>query len=309
MTIRPSGFAPIWMTAALLAASTSAAQTSTSAAQTSGFAVIASTSDLPNAPSALLVAGSDTGPVPGPQDSARKKEEAQRASQAALPPCERMVWGFREKPGPPPGQGCREDPIQMIVTSREVAPLTPTQKAELAGHNIIDPFNLITITGYSAIYVGFESHSPYGPGLKGWGRLTGYSLAEDTQGQFFGVYAIPSLAHEDPRYHRMPGRSVKVRLAHALVHTLVAQHDDGTLMPNYAVLLTYPISAEISNTYVPGISTTGSSTRDRILLGYATNPASDIIAEFLPDLAKRVHIRVVFVQQILNNIAARGTTQ
>ena len=97
----------------------------------------------------------------------------------------------------------------------------------------------------------------------------------------------------------MPGSPIRRRILHALVHTVVSQHDDGTLMPNYATLLTYPIGAELSNLYVPGIGSNAPSTTKRILLGYATDPSGALIAEFLPDVAKRIHIHVVFVQQIL----------
>ena len=151
--------------------------------------------------------------------------------------------------------------------------------------------------------------SAYGPGLKGFGRLTGYSLLGDAQGNFFGVYAIPTLAHEDPRYHRMPGRPVKMRILHALAHTIISQHDDGTLMPNYGTLLTYPISAELSNLYVPGIGSNGPSTVKRIALGYATDPSSALIAEFLPDFAKRIHVHIVFVQQILLQVENQNSRQ
>ncbi len=272
--------------------------------------------DLPNAPSAVLMAATSPADAPAqqakqppPSAAEAKSDQAQSALPSPLP-CPRINWGWKLKDEPRRSDGtCDENRLQMVVQTANVAPLTPTDKAILAGRNIIDPFNLITITGYSGLYVAFDSHSAYGPGVAGWGRLVGYSLAEDVQGEFFGVYAIPSLAHEDPRYHRLPGRSVKIRLFHALAHTVVSQHDDGSLMPNYATLLTYPISAELSNGYVPGISTTGSSTRNRILLGYATDPASALIAEFLPDVAKHVHVRVVFVQQILNQIATRSGNQ
>ena len=261
--------------------------------------------DLPDSPSFTLMAASTDPALP------HNFSSDSQATQAASPtPCPRMNWGWKLKDEPRNTDGtCAENRLQMVVQTPNVAPLTPKDKAILAGRNIIDPFNLITITGYSGFFVAFNAHSPYGPGFKGFGRLVGYSLAEDTQGEFFGVYAIPSLAHEDPRYHRVPKRSVKGRILHALAHTVVSQHDDGTLMPNYATLLTYPISAELSNAYVPGISTTGSATRNRILLGYATDPAGALIAEFLPDVAKRVHVRVVFVQQILNQIATRSGNQ
>ena len=77
-------------------------------------------------------------------------------------------------------------------------------------------------------------------------------------------------------------------------------------MLNYSTLLTYPISAEISNLYVPGVHGNGPSTVKRIVTGLASDPIDNLITEFLPDFAKRVHIRVVFVQQILTNVSAEG---
>jgi hypothetical protein len=79
-------------------------------------------------------------------------------------------------------------------------------------------------------------------------------------------------------------------------------------MPNYAVLLTYPIDAEISNLYVPGIQSNGASTAKRILTGYALDPTNNLLTEFLPDIASRIHVRVIVVQRILNNIASTSGT-
>jgi len=248
---------------------------------------------LPDAPSALLAAslpaGADTADA-DPQNTRHK-----------LPPCTDL--DFKAAPGQirPP---CREEnPIQPIVSSSRVKRLTVTDKGVLAYRDVIDPFNLITIAGTSAITVAAQSHSAYGPGFKGFGELTGYSLTEDIIGETLATFAIPSIAHEDPRYHRMPGRPFGRRLLHALAHTWVSQHDDGRTMPNYAILLTYPIAAEIFNLYVPGIATDAPATGKRILVGLATNPADDIVSEFLPDVAKRIHVRIVFVQQIMNQVA------
>jgi hypothetical protein len=90
---------------------------------------------------------------------------------------------------------------------------------------------------------------------------------------------------------------------------VVSQHDDGSLMPNYATLINYPLSAEISNLYVPDIGTNASSTAKRVLVGYATDPIGPLVAEFLPDFAKRVHIHIIFAQQILNRIALGSGAQ
>ena len=202
--------------------------------------------------------------------------------------------------GPPP---CiPENPIKPFVTSVHIQPLTSKEKGVLAVRDFIDPFNFITIAGYSAIAIAANSHSAYGSGFEGFGKLTGYGLLEDAQGEFFQTYAIPSLVHEDPRYHRMPTASMKRRIWHAIAHTYVSQHDDGRAMPNYATLGTYVISAELSNLYVPGIAVSAPSTARRIAIGIATDPAGAIVAEFLPDVAKRIHIHIVFVQEIVNQM-------
>jgi hypothetical protein len=261
---------------------------------------------LPDAPSALLgfaLAMPQQSQTPLPPNVAAPSENAaprpcMRDEESDAPSVPFLLRAPRSN------EPChRENPLQEIISARNSPPLTPELKGFLAIRNVADPFNLITVAGYSGIEIAADSHTAYGPGYAGWGRLAGYSLLEDMQSEFFGTFAIPSLVHEDPRYHRLPGASVKRRLGHALIHTVWTQHDDGTPMINYATLLTYPISAELGNLYVPGLSTNAPSTAKRIAAGYATDPVGPLIAEFLPDVAKHIHVRVVFVQQILQQVA------
>ncbi len=284
----------------------------------------AASQSLPSAPSALLFEAkpiespglhkdrsSDTAEFfPGMPDQAG----ITAVSESSPPPCGKgNPAGSLPAGGSVPAQDktstlcTEENPLQPIIASRYLPPLHPSQKAYLATRDVIDPFNLVTIVGYSGIAIAANSHTAYGPGFPGFGRLTGYSIVEDMQGEFFGTFLIPSLARQDPRYYRMPGRPFARRLVHAVSHTVITRHDDGSLMPNYATLLTYPISAEMSNLYVPGVATNAPSTGKRIALGLATDPAGQIVAEFLPDVAKRIHIRVIFVQQILQQVAQGST--
>jgi hypothetical protein len=287
---------------------------------------------LPEAPSALLFSGSGlaaearNGVPEGVEVAAQNTQQATQ-QQPQTPSTPTVLVPPAQAPAAPLGpttvlpcpkverrrnfpivfapstQPTCQDPLQLIVDTGYVAPLTSKQKGLLAIKSVIDPFNLLTIAVFSGISVAADSHSVYGPGFPGWGRLAGYSFAEDVQGDFTGIYVIPSLAHEDPRYHRMPKATTSRRIEHALIHTFVSQHDDGSLMPNYATLINIPFSAEISNLYVPEIGTNAPDTAKRVLVGYATDPIGPLVAEFLPDFAKRVHIHIVFAQQILNRIA------
>ncbi len=195
-------------------------------------------------------------------------------------------------------------PYQRFLTTEFVIPLTWQQKGYLALHDLTDPSNFGTIVGISAITVGTDPHSAYGPGWKGFGKTVGTSLLQDATGQFFGAFAIPVIAHQDPRYFRMPHAKLSRRILYSVSRTVISRHDNGSPMVNYATLLNYPIGAVLANYYVPGIQGDPASTVARIATGIATDPANNLLNEFLPDVASRVHIRIIFVQRILNNVAS-----
>ena len=60
---------------------------------------------------------------------------------------------------------------------------------------------------------------------------------------------------------------------------------------------------EISNLYVPGIQTNLPSTAARYSIAIATAPTDNFITEFLPDIARHIHFRVVLFQRIINQVA------
>ena len=187
----------------------------------------------------------------------------------------------------------------------QVKPLTPMEKGWLATKNVIDPFNVITILGEAGISVAADSHSAYGPGFPGWGRNVGVSFTEDMTGEFFGTFLIPSIVHQDPHYHRMPTASYKHRIFHAVYQVVWTQGDNGKGMLNYANLVGFGIDDEIANLYVPGRETNASASAERYGIGLATAPIDNFITEFLPDVAKRIHVQVVVVQRIINMVASK----
>ena len=195
-----------------------------------------------------------------------------------------------------------------FLNGPEVKPLTPREKAHLAARNVIDPFNAVTILGISGISVAANSHSAYGPGMMGFERYVGVSYAQDVTGEFFGTFLIPSIVHQDPHYHRMPNASFKRRIAHAIYQVVWTQGDDGKEMMNYANLAGYAIDDEIGNLYVPGRQTDATATASRYAIGLATAPIDNFVTEFLPDVARRIHIRVVLIQDIINQVALTKTS-
>ncbi|WP_348267304.1 hypothetical protein P8936_16045 [Edaphobacter paludis] len=256
---------------------------------------------LPDAPGAVRIQQ---------QDVVALAEASLSTSGSGVEPCtlRRAMLDIpsRSKTIKPVRVPCSElvNPYQRFLDTSVIIPLTSKQKGYLAIHDLTTPANLMTIVAVSGFTIGVDSHTAYGPGWKGFGKNTGVSLLQDATGEFFGAFLIPSLTHQDPRYYRMPRASIPRRFAHAVARTFVASSDEGNLMPNYANLLGYPISAELSNLYVPGIHADPSSTIARVATGLATDPANNLITEFLPDVAKHISIRIIFVQRILNQVAS-----
>ncbi len=210
-----------------------------------------------------------------------------------------------------PGQATQPCPpaknwFARFLTGPQVKPLTPREKAHLAALNLLDPFNAVTILGNAGIAIGADAHTAYGPGMPGFARYVGVSYAEDTTAEFFGTFLISSLVHQDPHYHRMPRRSIPRRTLHAIVQVVWTRGDNGKNMLNYANLLGMPIEDQISNLYVPGQETDAGATAARFATGLGTAPIDNFITEFLPDVARRIRIRIVLVQRIINQVATIG---
>jgi hypothetical protein len=195
-----------------------------------------------------------------------------------------------------------------FLTGPQVKALTPLQKAHLAARNLIDPFNLLTIFGEAGIAVAANSHSPYGPGMTGYGKYAGVSLTEDMTGEFFGTFLIPSIVHQDPHYHRMPSARIPRRIAHAIYQIAWTQGDNGKGMINYADLVGFAIDDEIGNLYVPDQRTNVPASAERYAIGLATAPVDNFVTEFVPDIARHIHVQIVVIQRIINQVAKTDQT-
>jgi len=195
------------------------------------------------------------------------------------------------------------DPFQKFLNASGPHPMTPKQKAKLAAKGVVDPFNLLTIGGISAISIATDSHSAYGPGMPGWAKLSGVSLTQDMTGEFFGTFLIPSIAHQDPHYHRMPNVSYVRRIAHCIYQPVWTQGDDGKGMFNYAIVVGGMFEEAIGDAYVPYRETGWGAASARYGIALATDPIGNFITEFVPDLARHVNIHVVFVQRVINQVA------
>jgi hypothetical protein len=180
---------------------------------------------------------------------------------------------------------------------------TPRELGRLAAGSVADPFNLLTIGGTSAFTVATDSHSPYGPGMEGFAKLSGVALTQDMTGEFFGTFLIPSIDHEYPHYVRMPNASLARRIAHCIDQPFWTVSDTGRGMPNYSNMVGTIADEAVDVAYVPYQSVGWGPSAERIATAWATAPIGNFITEFVPDVARHINVNVVLVQRIIDRVA------
>ena len=193
------------------------------------------------------------------------------------------------------------DYFQRFVDSG-IHPMTPREKGLLAFRNTIDPYNFATIGFFSAISVAENPNSAYGPGFPGFGRNFGVAFGENGIGEFFGTFLIPSITHQDPALSPHAERFL------CAPHT--ARHHGRRmgakrLWDRHAELLHSPRqrgrrrSRQSLRLGRDKVSAPPPRATPRLS---PPIPSATSSREFVPDVARRVNIRIVLIQQIVNHV-------
>ena len=196
-----------------------------------------------------------------------------------------------------------DDIFGSYLKGNSVHIYSPAELGKIAIRGVIDPFNLLTIGGTSFLSIASDSHTFYGPGVKGWAKLSGVTLTEDMTGEFVGTFLIPSIDHQDPHYHRMPNASLTRRILHAAYQPFWTNSDTGKGMINYSTFVGSMVDEAVDVSYVPYQQHGWGPGAERIASGWASDPIGNFVTEFLPDVARHVNFKVVFIQRIINRVA------
>ena len=205
-----------------------------------------------------------------------------------------------------PTQSCcqpGDDVFSNYLRQNAIHIYTPKELGKIAIRGVIDPFNLLTIGATSLFSVATDSHSAYGPGAKGWGKLSGVTLTEDMTSEFVGTFLIPSIDHQDPHYHRMPNASLTRRILHCAYQPFWTTSDTGKGMINYSTFVGSVVNEAVDVSYVPYEQVGWGAGAERVAAGWASAPIGNYVTEFFPDVARHINLKVVFLQRIVNRVA------
>src|SRR5262245_58248381 len=195
-----------------------------------------------------------------------------------------------------PGAESVEDSTRVVgfipafnVSNNINAPaLTSEQKFHLFSKTVTDPFNLIMPAVSAVVLNSGGVSSGYGNGFAGAAKKYASSLADTTSGNFFRLYAFPSLLHEDLHYFRTGSDSVGNRTKHGFGDVVITRKDNPTFRFNWSKLLATGSSSALSNAYYPAENRGLRLTAWRMGWSYLTEIGTNALKEFWPDVARKI---------------------
>ena len=233
--------------------------------------------NLPDAPSALLPQSSPQQPAHPPIETEAERKariHAEADHDVKVEETQRIAVVV---------------PNFNTVISGRAVPLSKGQKTDLALHAAFDPFNFVGAAFNTGVSELNGSHRGFGWGPAGAAKRYGANLADVLNGTMLAGAVYPILLRQDPRFFRQGTGTIRSRIRHALLASLICRGDNGRPQPNFSNVLGNFTAGLISNAYYPSDETGIGLSLVNSTIQTAEGAAGNIGLEFSPDIERRFH--------------------
>lgn len=263
----------LWSLLLLVSAPVAFAQQAPPSATPSDPPANVATVELPDAPDTFLASSSSSTP---------------QADEAA--PRDILTANNTEpKPLPQPKRILGIMPNYRAVSAGvKPPPPTPRQAFGIATRQSFDYSAFVFVGLTSAIAEGQNSHPALGKGIPGFWAYSWRGWVDKTDGNYWVVWALPTVLHEDERYYALGRGPVLKRAAYAVSRVFVTPDYNGHLTINGAELIGRGVAQGISTTYYPSSDRTVSELATKYSYALLRDAATNTFRELWPDIA--VHV-------------------
>ncbi len=171
-------------------------------------------------------------------------------------------------------------PNFYVVYDRNVAPLTPKLKFQLASKVVFDPVTVAGVATFAGINQAGNVPN-YPQGFKGYGERFGAAYTDSFTDIMVGGAILPSLLHQDPRYFYQGRGTTNSRLRHALSSPFICKGDNGRWQPNYSTVGGDLASAALTNAYYPRSNRGAGLFLSNFLIDTAQRALANVAQEFI----------------------------
>lgn len=246
--------------------------------QEDGQAAVVAEAGLPQAPQPQTPAGSQQNPPAQPQTPATA-QLGQNQNQAA--------GESTTKPKPPPQTkrilGLMPN-YRAVSAGEQPPPPTPRQAFKIATLNSFDYSSGVFVGITSLLAEASNDHPQLGKGPAGFWRYYWRGFVDKTDGNYWVIWALPSVTHEDSRYYSMGTGSVWDRGVYAASRVLITRDYHGKNTFNLSEVLGRGIASAISLSYYPSKTQTVGGFSEKYAYSLGRDALTNAFREFWPDI-------------------------
>jgi len=176
------------------------------------------------------------------------------------------------------------------AVSAGITPPPPTAKESfvIATKNSFDYSSFVFVGITSLLAQGTDAHPQLGKGAAGFGRYYWRGFVDKVDGNYFVIFALPTLLHQDERYYAMGKGSIFKRLIYSVSRVVITPNYEGRQTFNSSEIFGRGISQGISLAYYPSQTRTLEGIASKYGYALGRDALTNAFREFWPDIA--VHV-------------------
>jgi hypothetical protein len=164
-------------------------------------------------------------------------------------------------------------------------PPTAKQAFLIATDNSFDYSSFVFVGLTSMIAEGEDSHPQLGKGVPGFWAYSWRGFVDKADGNYWVIFALPTVFHEDERYYALGQGSILHRAVYSSTRIFITPDYHGHNTINASELLGRGIAQGISTTYYPSASNTASGLATKYAYALLRDAGTNAFREFWPDIA------------------------
>ncbi len=167
-------------------------------------------------------------------------------------------------------------------------PPTPKQAFKIATQQSFDYSAFVFVGITSAIAEGQDTHPELGKGMGGYGQYYWRGFVDKADGNYWVVFVLPTVLHQDERYYAMGEGGFWKRGIYAASRILITPNYQGKNTFNASDVFGRAIAQTISATYYPAGDRTAGDIAVKYGWAMGRDALTNVFREFWPDIATHV---------------------
>lgn len=167
-------------------------------------------------------------------------------------------------------------------------PPTPRQAFKIATQNSFDYSSFVFVGLTSMIAEGEDTHKSLGKGVPGFWGYYWRGFVDKTDGNYWVIFALPTVFHEDERYYAKGEGPILRRALYSSTRVFITPNYHGKSTFNASELMGRAIAQGISTTYYPSADTSAGALAEKWGYAIMRDALTNTFREFWPDIATHV---------------------